>query len=93
MEFGFDFKQDKDAILAKLQEVRYHNGRSTFTGVGLKIVVESVRSLSVIKCIKILRKYPSINIHEILVYRSRVTIYFHDHLTTSFGSFEYNTNN
>ena len=43
IEFGFNFEQERNAILQRLQLVRYHAGDSTFMGAGLKVVLDSVR--------------------------------------------------
>ena len=42
IEFGFSFQQQRSAILRRLQLVRYHAGKSTFLGAGLKIVLDLV---------------------------------------------------
>jgi hypothetical protein len=41
--FSFKDTQEKATILQKLQEMRYHSGQATFTGVALKIILDSVR--------------------------------------------------
>jgi hypothetical protein len=42
-EYSFSEAQEKTAILQRLGEMRYHNGRATFTGAGLKIIMDTVR--------------------------------------------------
>ncbi len=43
VEYSFKDAQEKAAILKKLSEMRFHNGRATFTGTALKIILDSVR--------------------------------------------------
>ena len=42
-EYSFSDLQEKAAILQTLKDMRYQNGRSTFTGSALKIIMDSVR--------------------------------------------------
>lgn len=49
VEFGFEDTQQKEVIFQKLNDLRYQSGRATFTGVALKIILDSVR-LEVVLC-------------------------------------------
>ena len=43
VEFDFEDTQEKGAILQKISDLRYQSGRATYTGMALKILLDSVR--------------------------------------------------